>query len=78
MVRITSEADKLLKALFEYAKRRRDEGAHDFTQLMHEYSKYVLPEYLESSRNTAAKRFNQMIREYVATDPRYQMRLDNY
>lgn len=76
---ISSEADKLLKALFDYARRRRDEGVYDFTQIMNEYSKYVLSEFLsESSRNNLAKRFNYMIKEYVATDPRYQMKLDLY
>ncbi len=45
---------------------------------MHEYSKYVLPEFLENSKNTVGKRFNIMIREYVATDPRYQMKLDAF
>ncbi|MEM3128642.1 MAG: hypothetical protein QW769_06520 [Nitrososphaerales archaeon] len=68
-----------MKALFDYARRRRDEGVYDFTQIMHEYSKYVLPEFLsENSRNNLAKRFNCMIKEYVATDPRYQTRLDVY
>ncbi len=76
MTRINSEADKLLKALFEYARRRREEGVYDFTQIMHEYSKYVLPEFLENSGNALSKRFNAMIREYVATDPRYQSKLD--
>ncbi len=78
MDRISSEADKLLKALFDYARRRREEGVYDFTQIMHEYSKYVLPEFLENPRNVLGKRFNCMIREYVATDPRYQTRLDLY
>lgn len=45
---------------------------------MHEYSKYVLPEFLSNTRNSLAKRVNGMIREYVATDPRYQSRLDLY
>lgn len=45
---------------------------------MNEYSKYVLPEFLGNSRNNIVKRFNNMIREYVATDPRYQTRLDVY
>jgi hypothetical protein len=75
---ISSEADKLLKALFDYARRRRDEGVYDFTQIMYEYSKYVLPEFLENSRNSLAKRFNVMIREYVATDPRYQRKLEDF
>ncbi len=78
MTRISSEADKLLKALFDYARRRREEGVYDFTQIMHEYSKYVLPEFLENSKNSLAKKFNNMIRDYVATDPRYQSRLDAY
>ena len=78
MDKINSEADRLLKALFHYAKRRRDEGVYDFTQIMHEYSKYVLPEFLENSRNTFSKKFNYMIREYVATDPRCQSKLDAY
>lgn len=74
--KISSEADKLLKAFFEYTRRRRDAGIYDFTQIVHEYSKYVLPEFLSSQRNSLAKRFNSMIREHVATDPRYQSRLD--
>ncbi len=76
MIVITSEADKILKALFEYARRRREEGVYDFTQIMNEYGKYVLPEFLSNSRNSFAKRLNIMIKEYVATDPRYQTRLD--
>jgi hypothetical protein len=35
-------------------------------------------EFLDNSRNGIAKRFNAMIKEYVLTDPRYQMRLDAY
>jgi hypothetical protein len=76
--KISSEADKLLKELFDYARRRRNEGVYDFTQIMHEYSKYVLPEFLENSKNALGKRLNLMIREYVATDPRYQSKLDGY
>ncbi len=64
--------------MFEYARRRRDEGVYDFTQIMHEYSKYVLPEFLSNSRNNLAKRVNGIIREYVDTDPRYQSKLDAY
>jgi hypothetical protein len=75
---MSSEADKLLRALFDYAKRRREDGVYDFTQIMYEYSKYVLPEFLENSKNTLGKRFNVMIREYVVTDPRYQRKLDVY
>jgi len=67
-----------LKELFEYARRRREEGVYDFTQIMDEYSKYVLPELVRNSRNTLAKRFIVIIREYVATDPRQQTRLDIY
>jgi len=75
---MSSEADKLLKALFDYARRRREEGVYDFTQIMHEYSKYVLPEFLADGRNNFAKRFNSMIKGYVITDPRYQSRLDKF
>jgi hypothetical protein len=75
---INSEADRLLRALFDYARRRRDEGVYDFTQIMHEYSKYVLPEFLSSSRNSLSRHLDNMIRVYVATDPRYQSRLDAY
>lgn len=32
----------------------------------------------ENSRNILGKRLNNMIREYVATDPRYQKRLDAF
>lgn len=58
MIPIGSEADKLLKALFDYARRRREEGVYDLTQIMYEYSKYVLPEFLETSRNVLGKKFN--------------------
>ena len=75
---MNSEADRLLRALLDYARRRREEGVHDFTQIMYEYSKYVLPEFLENSKNALGKRFNAMIREYVATDPRYQRKLDAF
>lgn len=76
MGRISSEADKLLKALFDYARHRRDEGVYDFTQVMYEYSKYVLPEFLSNSKSSLAKRLYTMIKDYVLTDPRYQSRLD--
>lgn len=75
---MNSEANRLLKALFDYARRRREGGVYDFTQIMHEYGKYVLPEFMENSKNALGKRFNTMIREYVATDPRYQSKLDAY
>ncbi len=78
MSKISSEGDKLLKALFDYARRRREEGVYDFTQIMDEYTKYVLPEFLSNSKNSLAKRLNYMIREYVATDPRYQMKIDTF
>ncbi len=64
---ISSETDKLLKALFDYTRRRREEGVYDFTQIMDEYSKCVLPKFLENSKNTLGKRFNVMIKGYVAT-----------
>lgn len=75
--KINSEADKLMKVLFDYARRRREEEVFDFTQLLHEYAKYVLPEFL-TAKNNFAKRLNTMIREYVATDPRYQRRLEDF
>ncbi len=79
MSNINSEADKLLRALFDYARRRREEGVYDFTQIMHEYSKYALPEFLsDTTRNNLAKRINNLIREYVDTDPRYQCKLDSF
>jgi len=73
---MNSEADKLLRALLDYAKRRREEGVYDFTQIMYEYSKYVLPAFPSNSRNSLVKRFNNSIKEYVLTDPRYQTKLD--
>ena len=75
---MNSEVDKLLRALLDYARRRREEGVYDFTQVIHEYSKYVLPEFLSNPRNSGAKRFGTMIGEYVVTDPRYQMKIDAF
>lgn len=75
---MNSEADRLLRALLDYARRRREEGVYDFMQIMHEYSKYVLPEFLSNPRNSLARRFSTMIRDYAATDPRYQSKLDAY
>lgn len=76
--KISSEADKLLRALLDYAGKRREEGVYDFTEIMYEYSKYVLPEFLSNSRNNLVKRFSNMIKEYVRTDPRYQLRLEDF
>lgn len=75
---MNSEADKLLRALLDYARRRRDEGVYDFTQIMHEYSKYMLPEFLLNTKNSIAKRFYTMIKDYVLTDSRYQTRLETF
>jgi hypothetical protein len=43
---------------------------------MDEYSKHLLPELAQHPRNTLGKRLIEMVREYVATDPRYQTKLD--
>lgn len=75
---ISCVAYKLLNALFEYARQRRDEGINDFTQIMDEYSRYVLPEFAEHSGNLLTKQLNEMIRHYVATDPRYQSKLEEF
>ena len=75
---MNSGADRLLRALLDYARRIREEGVYDFTQITHEYNKYVLPEFLSNPKNSLAKRFNSMIREYVSTDPKYQSKLDAY
>ena len=65
---MNSGADRLLRALLDYARRRREEGVYDFTQIMHEYNKYVLLEFLSNSSNSLAKRFDNIIRQCVATD----------
>lgn len=78
---IVSEADKLFKSLFQYARERRDEGVYDFTEILSGFYRDVLsPNYSSdnSSRSNLAKRFMNLIKEYVATDPRYQSRLDEF
>ena len=79
MFRINSEADRLLRSLFQYAAKRREEGVYDLTRILSGYlNEYLNSDVVMSGRNNFAKRLREMAKVYVETDPRYQSRIDSY
>ncbi len=76
MSSINSEADRLFKALFEYADEMRAKNEHDFTEIVSGFYKRLASERNNSDRNSTAKRIMALMKNYVDTDPRYQMRID--
>ena len=76
MSSINSEADRLFKALFEYAGEMRVRNVYDFTELVNGFYKRLASERDNSDRNSITKRVMVLMKNYVDTDPRYQMRID--
>ncbi|MCP8309024.1 MAG: hypothetical protein H3Z54_10085 [archaeon] len=69
----------MLKQLFEYAGRERNRGVYDFTEIMRGFYKKLSSEYdSNSTRNTLTKRLLKMMKDYVDTDPRTQLRIDQF
>ena len=76
---VSGEADTLLKRLFEYAKVKRAENVYDFTAIMDGFYKLLSKEnYEDNGRNTLTNRFLKIAKEYVQTDPRHQLRIDQF
>lgn len=78
MFGINSEADRLLKSLFQYARKRRDEGVSDFTDILNGFYHERLLDSMNDGRNAITKRFCSLVKEYVETDPRYQKKMDEF
>ena len=79
MFGINSEADRLMKQLFEYAVRERDRGVYDFTQVIDGfYRKTDTGNNGNSMRNSFTNRLLKMMKDYVETDPRAQLRMDQF
>ena len=68
----------MLKQWFEYARRERERGVYDFTQIVHGFYRKLSLEYDDSTRNTLTRRLIRMMKEYIETDPRYQSRMDEF
>ena len=67
-----SEAEKIIKALFDYAKERREEGIRDFGEIMSGF-RYSLNNM--DCNGGFSKKFVKLIKDFLATDPLYQRRL---
>lgn len=67
-----SEAEKIIKALFDYAKERRGEGVRDFGEIMSGFRNSLVRSECDGS---FSKRFVKLVRDFLATDPLYQRRL---
>ena len=79
MFGINSEADSLMKQLFEYAVRERDRGVYDFTEIISGFYRKLDLEYNDiPTRNSFTNRLLRIMKEYVEIDPRFQGRMDNY
>ena len=71
-----SEADRLFKALFDYADEIRGRNVYDFTEIVGGFYKRLASERDNPDRNPITKRIMALMKNYVDTDPRYQMRID--
>ena len=80
MFRINSEADRLLKSLFQYAGKRREEGVYDMTEILDGFyrERLMAEEASNGNKNGLSKRFRRLVNEYVETDPRYQSKIDKF
>ncbi|MCQ5361798.1 MAG: hypothetical protein HA492_05940 [Candidatus Verstraetearchaeota archaeon] len=67
-----SEAEKLLKALFDYAKERREEGVRDFGEILSGFRNSLID---LDCNGGISKKFVKLIKDFLATDPLYQRRL---
>lgn len=65
----------MFKALFEYAGEMRAKNVYDFTEIVSGFYRRLASEH-GSGRNSTAKRVMGLMKHYVDTDPRYQMRID--
>ncbi len=74
---VNSEAEKLFHSLFTYAREKRDQNVNDFTEIVSGFYRQMLREYDGGvSRSSLVKRFLGVMKDYIDTDPRYQMRID--
>ncbi|MDH5811838.1 MAG: hypothetical protein QXO54_05700 [Candidatus Methanomethylicaceae archaeon] len=67
-----SEAEKIIKALFEYAKERRQNGVRDFGEIMSGFRDSLAD---MDCNGGFSKKFVKLIKDFLATDPLYQRRL---
>lgn len=66
-----------MKQLFEYAVLERDRGVYDFTEVISGFYKKINTQY-NPMKNTFTSRLLKMVKDYVETDPRAQLRMDQF
>ncbi len=64
-----------MKQLFEYASGERDRGVYDFTEIISGFCRKLDLEY-NPTRNSFTNRLLKMMKDYVETDPRAQLRAE--
>ena len=81
MISVSAECSKLVRTLLSYARERREEGIHDFTEILSCFYRDVLTTRDSddvSSRGLYHKRFIKQMKEFIETDPRYQSKMDEF
>jgi len=69
----SSDAEKLIREFFAYAIERRRDGVMDFAAIVEGFRRAL---QADGSRDGAASRkVLKIMREFLATDPKYQKRL---
>ncbi len=54
----------------------RVKNVYDFTEIVSGFYRRLASEHNDSGRNSTTKRVMGLMKHYVDTDPRYQMRID--
>ena len=76
---INSEAYRLFEELFHYANEARTRDVYDFTEVVDGFHQKLASEYNpNSTRNSLRSRVLAMMKRYVETDPRIQLRMDQF
>lgn len=69
----SSDAEKVIREFFAYAIERRRDGVMDFAAIVEGFRRVL---QADSSRDGAVSRkVLKIMREFLATDPKYQKRL---
>jgi hypothetical protein len=69
----SSDAERLLKDLFDYAKESRKAGIFDFSEIISGFRRKLGE--IDASENPFAKKFIKNAKEFLASDPKYQTKL---
>jgi hypothetical protein len=69
----SSDAERLLKDLFDYAKESRKAGIFDFSEIISGFCRKLGE--INASENAFTKKFIKNAKGFLASDPKYQTKL---